>query len=125
MISFNKNVKIELELDNHDESSIQSSLFNLTQAASIATETENGVFDFSALNSAIETAGTLFQDSNDESILVVMSDFFSTDFDYPDSAVIGLSAEGIRTIALGISDTVIHSHWLVTGLTNEMEIWKN
>ena len=119
-------MEVNLVLDSHDESSLQNSLFNLTQTASIASPDN---YDFSSLNSGIITAGSLFDQTgsgtgSESRLLVVMSDFFSTDFDYPDSAVVDLSTnQGVRTVAVGISETVIHSHWMVTGLNKNDNLY--
>lgn len=49
--------------------------------------------------------------------------FFSTDFDHPDEKVASLAKRGIRTIAVGISDKVVHTNWMVTGLLQDRNLY--
>jgi len=55
--------------------------------------------------------------------LVIFSDFFSTDFDHPDKKVASLAKKGIRTIAVGVSDKVVHTNWMVTGLLQDRNLY--
>ena len=50
---------------------------------------------------------------------MIFSDFFSTDFTYPDTAVASLLHEGIRTLAVGVGEHVMHSHWFTAGMMQE------
>ena len=73
--------------------------------------------DLASLNNGIQQASKLF--TTDNGLLVIFSDFFSTDFTYPDTAVASLAHEGIRTLAVGIGEHVMHSHWFTAGMMQE------
>ena len=70
--------------------------------------------DLASLNNGIEEASKLFTTEN--GLLVIFSDFFSTDMNYPDSVVANLLHDGIRTLAVGVGKNVMHSHWFTAGM---------
>ena len=84
------------------------------------------------MNRGIETAGGQFDrikvtpdfdELYHSRVLVIFSDFFSTDFDHPDKKVANLAKKGIRTIAVGVSDKVVHTNWMVTGLLQDRNLY--
>ena len=84
------------------------------------------------MNRGIETAGGQFDrikvtpdfdELYHSRVLVIFSDFFSTDFDHPDKKVASLAKKGIRTIAVGVSDKVVHTNWMVTGLLQDRNLY--
>ena len=126
LVSFDQGVDVQFQIGNHRQGAYKpiawflwlkfinpwsSPAFINKKLTKIQSSANS---DLASLNNGIEEASKLFTTEN--GLLVIFSDFFSTDMNYPDSVVANLLHDGIRTLAVGVGKNVMHSHWFTAGM---------